>query len=184
MIISREDMAELIHTGHAQPWTHELGPDRTVWVAARVWYAVLEGAEGYSAAAGPLAAALNTAQDVFSLPSPQTRRISGVLTQVKDAMAGQTSAQSGPAAGVLSRESMAEHLDNGFAEPWTQDLGPSDAPLAARVWYFVVAGENVYRPAPKETAAVLDGWRASFVEAERQQEEAGRRMIREAARLS
>jgi hypothetical protein len=47
------------------------------------------------------------------------------------------------------------------------------------MWFFVVAGENVYRAAPREIAAELDHAQAAFAELARQ--EAGHRTTPETA---
>jgi hypothetical protein len=51
------------------------------------------------------------------------------------------------------------------------------------MWYFLVQGEGVYRPAPEQIAAVLDIARAAFAELDRQ-ENVGQLATAEAARWS
>lgn len=69
-MISREDMDAHIDAGRAQRWTHQLGPDRMVFVAAHMdgtWYVVLEGTDGYQPAPEQLAALLTAKQKLLSI---------------------------------------------------------------------------------------------------------------------
>ncbi|WP_406639124.1 hypothetical protein [Amycolatopsis sp. WGS_07] len=171
MHISRDRMADLIRTGHAQPWTHPVGPGGTVWTAARIWHVSTSAANGYAPASARLAAALGEAQDVTALPDPPAERINEVVSRVRRILSNRLLENPAPEpAAMLSREQMADLLDQGIAEPWTGNLGPDTlAPVAARVWYAVAQGENVYRPMTGIVASVLDSARAALVESARQE---------------
>lgn len=171
MPISRDAMNSLVRTGHAQPWNHPIGPGGRVWTAARIWHVSSGAADGYGPAPARLATALGEAQDVTALPDPPAERIHEVVSRVQRILANRLLDNPAPEpAAMLSREQMADLLDQKIAEPWTANLGPETlAPVAARVWYAVNRGENTYRPMPGIVASVLDTARAALVESGRQE---------------
>lgn len=168
MTISREDMAAHTTAGHAQPWTQELGPDRMVWTAARIWYVALGEDDHYRPAPALLSEALNAAQDVTTLPAPEPQDVAGALHRVETALAQVAGRSPASEAGALTRKEMVAHFETGVAQPLEHDLTNRARPIALRMWYFVVDGEDFFRAAPQAIAAVLDHARAAFAEVERQ----------------
>ncbi|WP_336159968.1 hypothetical protein [Amycolatopsis sp. VC5-11] len=170
MPISRDTMASLIRVGHAQPWTHPVGPGGRVWTAARIWHVSSSTADGYAPAPELLATALSEAQDVTALPDPPVERINEVVSRVQRILANRLLDNPAPEpAAMLSREQMADLLDQKIAEPWTGNLGPDTlSPTAARIWYAVNQGENIYRPVSGIVACLLDTARGALVESGRQ----------------
>jgi hypothetical protein len=193
MIISRDDMEAHIRAGHAQPWSRATGPDRLLWTAARIWWAVLPGDGIYRPAPTPLTDALNSAQDVLLLPAPplgredltreREERVARALTQVSEVSARTFPASAMPRV-VINQPAMTVHLQSGAARAWAPPLGdPSSVGLdAVRTWYFVREGEDFYRLAPAAVATTWDEACAGLAEIDRQKE-GSRRQENEGAPL-